>query len=196
MRAGELFIGDRAYGAAPGIAHVVGAGGDVLVRFPWSHLNLRTRAHAPFDLFAHLRTLRGTRVGDWPVAVPWQDDWLVGRVCASKKSRHAAEKAWQKARRTAQKNGSIVQPETLEAAGYVLAFYRGRWQIELVFKRLKSLMDCGHLRKVDPDAARSWIHGKLLVAFLVEAFLRERETRFPWGDPMREGPAAESLPVA
>jgi len=49
---GILFISDRAPGAAPGIAHVVEAGGDGLVRFPWSNLDWRTGEAAPFDLFA------------------------------------------------------------------------------------------------------------------------------------------------
>jgi IS4 transposase len=31
--------------------------------------------------------------------------------------------------------------------------YRGRWQVELTFKRLKSLLALGHLKKVDPQGA-------------------------------------------
>jgi len=64
--------------------------------------------------------------------------------------------------------------------------YRGRWQIELVFKRLKSILGLGHLRKVDPMAARPWIQGKLFVALIMEALLREGESIFPWGYPLRE----------
>ncbi len=81
------------------------------------------------------------------------------------------------------------------SAAKVLEFYRGRWQIELVFKRLKSLLALGHLKKVDPAAARSWIHGKLLVAFLVEALLREGDAFFPWGYLLREGESTEPMPV-
>ena len=64
--------------------------------------------------------------------------------------------------------------------------YRGRWQIELVFKRLKSILGLGHLRKVDQQSAVAWIHGKLLVAFLIEALIRHAETFFPWGYPVYE----------
>jgi len=60
-----------------------------------------------------------------------------------------------------------------------------RWQIELVFKRLKSLMGLGHLRKTDVEGARAWLHGKLLVAFMLEAMLRAGETFSPWGYPLR-----------
>ena len=37
----------------------------------------------------------------------------------------------------------------------IMELYRARWQIELVFKRLKSLTELGHLKKHDPEAARS-----------------------------------------
>jgi len=164
-----------------------------------------------FDLFGHLRELRGTRLGDWDVELRDNKGRIPGRVCAVRKSRQAAEKARRKASRKAQKNGSKVMPQTLEAAGYVLVFttiakpilkpafvlemYRGRWQIEIVFKRLKSIMGLGHLRKVDPVAARSWIQGKLLVALLVEALICEGESLFPWGYPLCcEWPLA--LPLA
>ena len=80
---------------------------------------------------------------------------MPGRVCAVKKSRQAAEESQRRVRRKAQKNGNKILQQTLEAAQYVfvfttvdvsalatsrvLEFYRGRWQVELVFKRLKSL---------------------------------------------------------
>ncbi len=70
------------------------------------------------------------------------------------------------------------------APAHVLEFYRGRWQVELVFKRLKSLLALGHLRKTDDQSARAWIHGKLFVAFLLEALLRQGESFFPWGYPL------------
>jgi hypothetical protein len=89
-----------------------------------------------------------------------------------------------------------IRPETLEAAGYVFVFttlpdtipapavmelYRGRWQIELAFKRLKSLVQLGHLKKTDARAARAWLQGKLLVAFLLDALLETTERISPWG---------------
>jgi Transposase DDE domain len=54
-----------------------------------------------------------------------------------------------------------LAPSALSAT-HALELYRGRWQIELVFKQLKSILSLGYLRKVDPDSARSWLEGKLL----------------------------------
>jgi len=55
----------------------------------------------------------------------------------------------------------------------------------LVFKRLKSILGLGHLRKSDELAARSWIEGKLLAAFLIEVLVRQGESFFPWGYPLQ-----------
>jgi hypothetical protein len=124
---------------------------------------------------------------------------MAGRLCALKKSEGAAERARRRVLKEAAKKGRQVQPETLEAAGYIFVFttlaprfgpaavleiYRGRWQIELAFKRLKSLMGLGHLKKTDPQAAMAWVHGKLLVAFLIEALIAAGESFFPWGYPL------------
>ena len=89
-----------------------------------------------------------------------------------------------------------MQPRTLEAANYVLIFttlepgisaeqvmalYRLRWQIELEFKRLKSLIELGHLKKHDERAARSWLQGKLLVSLLIAHLIAHAERVSPWG---------------
>lgn len=198
---GDLLVGDRAYGTANGIDEVAQAGGDVLVRFGWHNLPLwQQDTGERFDLLAHLRGLSGTRQGDWPVEVRAHGRTHAGRVCALKRSRQAAEAARKRARRRSQMMGSAVSVGTLEAAGYVfvfttataaalstaqaLEFYRGRWQVELVFKRLKSLVGISHLHKSDPNTARSWIQGKLLVALLIEALLRHGEGFSPWGYPL------------
>lgn len=198
---GDLLVGDRAYGMYPGIAHVVSHNGAVLVRFGWNLLSLFESTGEPFNLFAHLRRLHGTQVGDWDVEIGKDAATRIrGRVCALRKTRQAAAAAQKKARIAARKKGHAVRPETLEAAKYIFVFttlsaeqlpavhalemYRGRWQIELVFKRLKSLLGIGHLRKVDPEASRSWVQGKLFVALLIERLRTYAESFSPWGYPL------------
>lgn len=209
---GDLFLGDRVYGVRPGIFHVVRCGGDVLVRFAISNLPLQTQSGRGFDLLRRLRSLRGTRIGDWPVCIQWENETIEGRVCALKKSRQATERAQQHLRRESQKSGAKPRPETLEAAAYLFVFttvrqealcptnvleiYRGRWQIELVFKRLKSILGLGHLRKTDPLAGLAWIEGKLFVAFLIESLIRHAEAFFPWGYPLCETPPAKPMSLA
>jgi hypothetical protein len=179
---------------------VVHGQADVLVRFGWNNLPLWNGPKKRFDLFTHLRTLHGTAIGDWPVFVKDGKSMIAGRVCAVRKSRQAIEESHKRVRRKSQKYGSTILPETLEAEyifvfttvkasmvspARILEFYRGRWQVELVFKRLKSLMAFRHLRKTDDQSARAWIHGKLFVAFVLEALLRHGESFSPWGYPLQ-----------
>ena len=127
-------------------------------------------------------------VGAWSVETIANGDATVkGRVCAIRKTREAVEMAHEKIRREAVRKGKQVQPQTLEFARYVIVFttfsegsfaareilewYRVRWQVELVFKRFKSLAQLGHLPKYDDESARAWLYGKLLVALLVEKLI-------------------------
>jgi hypothetical protein len=196
---GDLFIGDRNFGRRADVQHVIQRGGQVLVRINLSNLPLVDKKGKRFPLLQHLRTLSKTKIGDWDVWVPYEKRLIPGRVCALKKSKEAAERARLKTLRENSRKGARVKPETIESAGYIFVFttlnrsvsaarilemYRGRWQIEIAFKRLKSIMGLGHLRKTDLRGAKAWIHGKLLVAFLMEALVAAGERFFPWGYPI------------
>jgi hypothetical protein len=196
---GDLFLADRGFAHRAGIGHVVDGGGNVLVRLNLTSLPLLGADGNPFSLLAHLRTLSGTEIGDWDAWAAHNNTLIPGRVCAIKKNRPETERARRKALAEGSKKGYIVRAETLESAAYVFVFttldrrfdpttalemYRGRWQIELTFKRLKSIIGLGHLKKTDLEAARAWIHGKLLVAFLIEALIAAAERFFPWGYPI------------
>jgi len=195
IRAGDLMLGDRGYSTPPGIAHVIRGRADVLVRVNLRSLPFVEENGADFPLLDHLRTITGTKLGDWDVWVKHDKSFIHGRVCALRKSKKAREAARLKTLRQRSKKGK-VRPETLEAAEYTFVFttlprkfgptivletYRGRWQVELAFKRLKSIIGLGHLRKVDLDGAKAWLHGKLLVAFLTEALIIAGTTFSPWG---------------
>jgi hypothetical protein len=208
VQLGDLFIGDRNFGRRADVKHVVQGGGQVLVRINLTNLPLTYKDGKRFSLLNRLRTLTRTRLGDWDVWVPYENTQIPGRVCALKKSKEAAEKAQLKVLQENGRKGAKVRAETIEAAAYtfvfttldrsfapatVLEIYRGRWQIELAFKRLKSIIALGHLRKTDLKGAKAWLHGKLLVAFLIEALIIAGERFFPWGYPIVQEPPAAPL---
>ena len=74
------------------------------------------------------------------------------------------------------------------SAPAVLELYRLRWQIELAFKRMKSLLGLGHLPKKDPASARAWLHGKLFVSLLVERMVEAANSFSPWGYSLDSAP--------
>jgi hypothetical protein len=196
---GDLFIGDRVYCKRKGISHILRNGGHVLVRFHSSNLPLLTYRGKAFSTLACLRSLRPGEHGDWDVwyQSPQSQRLIKGRLCAIRKSQQAIELAKKKLRLKASRQQRRLSQETLEYAEYVILFttvnrhrfkaedilllYRGRWQIELVFKRLKGIIRIGHLPKYNPESCIAWLHGELFVALLVERLYQEAEFFSPWG---------------
>ncbi len=173
------------------------------MRLNTSSLPLFTAKGKRFDLRQHLQKLpeAGTTM-QWPVCLKGPGQVVEGRLCAVRKSETATRKEVRKIRRKAQQGGPQTKPETLEYAHYVMVFttlpaeqfssdeilewYRVRWQIELVFKRMKSLAQLGHLPKHDEQSARAWLYGKLLVALLGQKLTRLGRDISPWGYRLAE----------
>lgn len=200
VEAGDLMIGDRGYSHKKGVRHIVKQGGDVLVRVNWKCFTLLIGQDKRFDPVVQGRGLRVMHPGEWEVTIPGEKEDIPpisGRVIGIKKSRAAAMKARKALRRRCSKKGVKVSKWALTMAGYVYVFttvpaeklsagqvldiYRARWQIELAFKQLKSILNLGHLPKNNPRAAQAWLHGKLLLALLAQAIIQAGETLSPWG---------------
>lgn len=198
---GDVILADRGYCHREGVAHVVQSGGDVIVRlnstsFPLLHEDGTT----PFNLLAHLRTVEAANPAEWNVKFVAANSTYPARVCALRKSQTQADTAKAKIIKAAKKKGKRVLPSTLECAEFVfvlttldaadantaavLALYRARWQIELCFKRIKSLLRLGHLPKRSDESARAWIQGKLLTVLLIERLIEEGRLFSPWGFPL------------
>jgi hypothetical protein len=193
---GQVALVDRNYGRRAQIAHVVAQRAEIVARLGLTALPLHVDGGERFDLLAQLRTLSSAQAGDWTVHFTHEDKPIAGRVCAVRKSEAATVRERARIRRDAQRKGRRVSPEALEAAGYIFVFtslpdsvpatsvlelYRARWQVELAFKRLKSLLALSQLKKHDPDSARAWIVAKLVVALLIEEMLGAAEHFSPWG---------------
>jgi len=201
LRPGEIAVGDRGYAHRKGLHSVRAAGADFIVRLNWQNLPLKTADGAAFDLLAFLRRLPEARTGECEVVVAASEHdklpALPARLVAVRKSEAAAEASRAKVLRERAKKSRAVDPRTLESAGYVfvltslpadvlsaaevLETYRFRWQVELAFKRLKSLLHLGELPARDPPLARSFIFAKLLAALLLEDFTDRFLAFFPWG---------------
>jgi IS4 transposase len=61
---------------------------------------------------------------------------------------------------------SILDPHV--SAKDILELYRLRWQIELYFKRLKSLMGFGDVPNKKETHIKIWLNAKLAVAIMLE----------------------------
>jgi len=195
VQANDVVMADRGLAHRRGIRHVVDHQGDVVVRMNMVSIPLEDDKARALALLPKLRKLKLGQARDWPAWVRDDQGIIAVRVCAIKKSAEQTRKSQEKLREVASKKGRNLQPDTLEAAGYIvvlttlpdmpanqiLEMYRHRWQIELAFKRLKSLLHLGHLKKTDPVGAKAWLQGKLFVATLIETLIAIGERFSPWG---------------
>jgi len=211
VQQGDVFIADRGFANRRGVNHVLDAGGDILVRMNLSSLPLTDEQGSSFEQLVQLRTLQPGQTGEWPALMKGSKGDVAVRVCAYRKTDEQRTQSERKLKRTGQKKQKQLQPHTMEAAGYVvvvttldgldaqgvLALYRHRWQVELAFKRMKSLLGLSHLRKKNPEGAKAWLQGKLLVACLIERLIAVGEHFSPVEDDGGEkGSGATALSLA
>ena len=194
IRADDHVLAGRGYSTAWGIRQVADAGGRLIVPVDTRSPLLRTVTGQPFDLPAEVTSV--TRAGDvrsWAttVVVPADDGGpageIAGRVCVLRKSREALRMAQEQVRGDPAEKGNQEQPSTLRLADYeivfttfpdplfsaadVLAWYRLRQQVELVFEHFWVLAQLGAVPKSD-DSVKPWFYTKLLMALLVEKLIR------------------------
>lgn len=203
---GDLLLGDRGYSNAAGVAAVSTAGGDVLVRWNSFSFPLKTLAGDPFEALQELNHLPKRGAREWAVSFTHDGQRYTGRLCAIRKNAVATERAREKMRKEARKKQKQPNDKALKLAEFVRVFttvsakelttrdilelYRVRWQIELRFKHLKSLLGLGCLPKYDDASCRAWIQAKLLCGLLIERLMRQAEFFSPWGYRL---PATEPL---
>ncbi len=211
IRKGDYIIADRGYSTASGIHHAVSKKAYVMVRVNTQSLPILNLKHERFPLLRNVQAVKkaGT-IRSWKVLIPGRkNEHVRGRICVIRKSNEAAKMAQEKILREAKKKGHSTKPETLEYAKYVIVFtnfpedsfsdyevldwYRCRWQVELVFKRFKSIAQLGHLPKHSDDSSKAWLYGKLFVALLTNKLIEYASSISPWGYIMEEQPTSERM---
>jgi hypothetical protein len=183
----------------------------VLVRVNTQSLRIHTVKNQKFPLLTKVNSIKKTgTVHSWNVFIPGTHaEKVLGRICVMRKSDEAIALAQKKLRVNAIRKGHTVKPETLEYAKYVIVFttypevlfsdteilewYRIRWQVELTFKRFKSIAQLGHLPKHSDDSSKAWLYGKLFVALLTEKLIEYASSISPWGYFLEEHATSECL---
>ena len=187
IRPGEIYLADRGYPQPAALSKARNAGADILVRLTWNSLHLRDEEAQPLDWSKLFAQAADAGKVDMPVTVHkprGRFKPLPLRLVILPKPPEMAESARKTAQNTARKDQRRVSLRTLEAARYLIlitsldattfppealaALYRVRWQIELAFKRLKSILHLDRLPAKDPNLAKTWILAHLLLALLID----------------------------
>ncbi|HEX2187143.1 MAG TPA: transposase [Chloroflexota bacterium] len=182
--AGEVRIADRGHAHAEELAAVVQAGADFIVRAAANYPSLVEANGSELDRLELCRRAAREGVVDHAVLVAKAGLRVPARLVILPVEPEAAQHARERARRNARRWGYEASPAGIEMAGYlmlltsldtqdwpaarVLSSYRLRWQVELAFKRLKSIVGLEALRAKDPDLTRAWINAALIAALLAE----------------------------
>ena len=210
---GDLLLADRGYCRANGISYVEHSGGHVCVRLHHACLPLFTPDGRPFRLVSNLETIkRSGQAKEWDCAIraPDSKELIQGRICAIRKSEEQIKIARKKCDRSETQKQITHRPETYFINEFVvvfttfdrknfplpviLAIYRWRWQVELAFKRFKSLLQLGHLPTKADESSKAWLHGKLFAALLIEHISRSVNGNFsPWRSFAEELDHGESM---
>lgn len=185
MAAGEIIVGDRCYARARGIADVHQAGAHVVVRVTPQAIRLCDRERGILHLPGMAEAVPQVGAQEWEILVPvppdeapkgkgaWPmskaKDWIPARIVASKTQK--GEVIWLL---------TTLGQEVLPAM-QVLRLYRLRWQVELAFKRLKSLLHVDTLPTRQGPTAKSWLLARLLAAALAQRLAQPAGPLSPWG---------------
>jgi hypothetical protein len=190
VKAGDVLVGDRAYALATGIGHVHKGGGYVVARANLGSIRLCRPDRNIFHPSLEALEMPKTGVVHFDVVIPTPPE---KRSRSHKTWKLEDASGWIPARLLAvrtRKNTIIwvitTVPESLASDVIIMELYRVRWQIELEFKRLKSLLRLDTLPSKQGPTARSWILARVLAAILVERLLRDSGAFPPWGYCLRE----------
>jgi len=173
---GELWILDRGYSNPPSVEFVVDRNSDILVRYSRQSMPLLDVHGERIDVLSLVMetTERGVARERKVYVRPANGRMLAARLGWVRLTEQDAKTARAHAQRD-----RVQDDEALDAAEYivvlttadktrldtgqVIALYRARWQVELDFKRKKSIEDLDTLPSFLPQTVHAWLCAKLLL---------------------------------
>ena len=180
LRPGDLVLADRGYGYFRSFIGALTKGADVLVRVEAGQMKV-------CDLSGervYLEILAGEvpSVGSADFQLVWQGpdrDCIKVRIIGTRTAK--GDVCWL----------ATNLPVTALSNSQAAELYRVRWQIELLFKRMKSLLEMDDLRSREGPTAKAFIYAKLITAFLALRLSDESGDFSPYGYEIRNAGSAQ-----
>lgn len=189
---GDLVIADRIYSSITGIEYCLSKDCHYIARMRANSFKPYNAEGKQLDL---LSIMTGKESGELNAFVRKERGENAGklipvRICFKKKDKDALDSTRKKMKRKESKkqtaisksayafNEYIVLCTSLDrtiTAEEVIELYRYRWQVELYFKRLKSILGYGELPKKSEKSIFSWLNGKLMIALLIESIIGQAD---------------------
>ena len=203
----DILVGDCGYGYRKNVAFARSKQADSVLRVYLPSFPLEDADGQPFDAVTWLLAHHGT-LAEWSGFCRDRGQRYPVRLIASKlppaKVAAARKRKAQKAKKAHRKltpttvalAGWVVLITTLDAswpATEVLRLYQARWQIELVFKRIKQLLRLAPLRCQNREAVEATVRAILIAWALQEQVAAEVRALLPSGAREPEAPASSWL---
>lgn len=187
IKKNDLIIGDRAYGTITGISHILEHNAEFVIRLRSNSFNLYNSQKEKFDLTEELMNWESGKTVDLKLFCKKGNDYIPIRVCALAKTEEQIKKSEKKIKKS---NSGHKEPSQLQyiwnkyivvvtslkdeiSFNRVLELYRMRWQIELIFKRFKSIFGGREFTARKEESVKAWFYGKLLLAIICETFVKK-----------------------
>lgn len=199
-RAGDVALADAGYAKAPQLKAVTEKGADFVVRCAPTSIRMLLGTGEKLNIADELRKRGGERVVTLSARIDSGENSQDVFLHAFRLSESAAHRARRKVRRRATKASrrtpgkdtlylaewmiilTSFPPEKLSARS-IGEIYRARWQVELVIKRLKSILSFDALRaRRGSRLAQVYLLGKSLYALMIEkrALRLSRDREVEW----------------
>jgi hypothetical protein len=207
LHATDIVVGDSGYGYRTHVAYARQKHADVVLRVCLATFPLEDADAQPFDATAWVLSQHAS-LAEWQGWCRFNGQRYRVRLIASKLPADKVVASRKRKKRKAQKAGRQISSQTLQLAGWlllittldaswstseVLRLYRARWQIELVFKRLKQLLRVADLRCRERAAVEASVRALLIAWALQEHVAAEVRALLPSGTRDPRHPASSWL---
>lgn len=186
----DLVIGDRAYASLKGIEYCQKCGADFVLRIKNKAFKMYTENGEEVTFSDILKDV-GSDIKNFKIFVRSSNKEMVPlRICAVKKDSEALKSTEKKMRRKESKKQMTYSVDTkfvnqfffvitsldeTFTAEQILNLYKLRWQVEMVFKRYKSILKLGSMPTKTYNSSKAWLSCKMLIVLIMEKLLSDSD---------------------
>lgn len=187
LQPNDLIIADRAYTTLTGIELCRTAGADFVMRLRNKAFNLYDKDGNVLLLTEDILKNVGTECQDFIVYYKAKNKEMKQiRICAVRKTEEEISAEQKKICQTESRKQIKITEDTKFSHNYfivatslgeefsgeeIMSIYRLRWQVEMVFKRFKSILGMGSMPTKTAESGETWLNCKMLIALIIEKML-------------------------
>jgi hypothetical protein len=181
----DIILADRVYGSPTSMEHVRLKGADFVIRLKYKAFTMYHENGERFDITKAIASMNEGSSLEFNTNYLYKEKLCPIRICVYRKTSEQATNSERNMKKSNKKKGRtqpssnqlfygnyiIVATNLTYECEKIMELYRQRWQIEILFKRLKSLFDYDDMPARTESTMRAFISGKLLLAGICEALV-------------------------